>query len=104
MQIIEVDIDLICHACDGELSVIVSSGNGGATLVMPCKNCCSHSGESMDSLRFDLTLTEMAMKKLSERVLILEQKLLILEQKEGNNNVKKLTKQKSRNVKSNVKK
>lgn len=97
MQIIEVDIDLICHACDGELSVIVSSGNGGATLVMPCKNCCSHSGESMDSLRFDLTLTEMAMKKLSERV-------LILEQKEGNNNVKKLTKQKSRNVKSNVKK
>lgn len=97
MQIIEVDIDLICHACDGELSVIVSSGNGGATLVMPCKNCCSQSDESMDSLRFDLTLTEMAMKKLSERV-------LILEQKEGNNNVKKLTKQKSRNVKSNVKK
>lgn len=97
MQIIEVDIDLICHACDGELSVIVSSGNGGATLVMPCKNCCSHPGESIDSLRFDLTLTEIAMKKLSERV-------LILEQKEGNNNVKKLTKQKSRNVKSNVKK
>jgi len=97
MQIIEVDINLICHACDDELSVIVSAGNGGATLVMPCKNCCSHSGESLDSLQFDLTLIEMAMKKLSERV-------LILEQLKGNNNVKKLKKQKSRNAKSNVKK
>ena len=98
------DIDVICHAGDGELSLIVASGHGGAILVMPCKNCCSHSGESMDSLRFDLTLTEMAMKKLSERVLKKKKKVLILEQKEGNNNVKKLTKQKSRNVKSNVKK